>query len=52
MWIDGGTVVAPPADPGHRRFQAGWSMRDVEPGVLVRTRGPSGEKVAGAKELE
>jgi len=39
-------------DPAHRRFQAGWSMRDVEPGVLLRARGPGGERVAGARDLE
>lgn len=43
---------APPADPAHRRFEAGWSMRDVEPGVLIRPRGPEGETVAGAKDIE
>jgi hypothetical protein len=43
---------APPADPAHRRFQAGWSMRDVEPGVLIRPRGPDGETVAGASDIE
>jgi len=39
-------------DPAHRRFAAGWSMRDVEPGVLLRARGPAGERVAGARDLE
>ena len=43
---------APPVDPAHRRFQAGWSMRDVEPSVLVRPRGPDGEPVAGARDIE
>ncbi len=43
---------APPDDPAHRRFHAGWSMRDVEPGVLVRPRGPEGETVAGARDIE
>jgi len=43
---------APPADAAHRRFQAGWSMRDVEPGVLIRPRGPDGATVAGAADLE
>lgn len=43
---------APPADRAHRRFQAGWSMRDVEPGVLIRPRGPAGEQVSGARDIE
>ena len=38
-------------DPDHRRFQAGWSMRDVEPGVLLKPRDPFGEIVAGAGDL-
>jgi hypothetical protein len=38
-------------DPAHRRFQAGWSMRDVEPGVLVKPRGPGGERVSGAGDM-
>jgi hypothetical protein len=38
-------------DPAHRRFQAGWSMRDVEPGVLIKPRGPDGQRVAGAGDL-
>ena len=36
-------------DAAHRRFQAGWSMRDVEPAVLVKPRGPDGEKVVGGE---
>jgi hypothetical protein len=47
-------LLTPPLDPvlanldeRHRRFQAGWSMRDVEPAVLVVARGPEGETVAG-----
>ena len=47
-------LLTPPLDPvlanldaGHTRFQAGWSMRDVEPAVLVKPRGPEGEKVVG-----
>lgn len=43
---------APPDDPAHRRFQAGWSMRDVEPGVLIRPRDPHGDPVAGARDIE
>jgi hypothetical protein len=43
---------AAPDDPVLRRFKAGWSMRDVEPGVLVRPRGPDGEAVAGARDIE
>jgi hypothetical protein len=43
---------AAPADRAHRRFQAGWSMRDVEPGVLIRPRGPDGEQVSGARDIE
>ena len=38
-------------EPAHRRFQAGWSMRDVEPGVLVHPRSPDGERIAGAGDL-
>jgi hypothetical protein len=38
-------------DPAHRRFQAGWSMRDVEPGVLVHPRSPEGDRIAGAGDL-
>ena len=37
--------------PAHRRFQAGYSMRDVEPGVLVKPRGPNGERVSGAGDM-
>ncbi|WP_430636538.1 helicase-related protein [Sphingomonas hankookensis] len=51
-------LLNPPLDPvldnlppAHRRFQAGWSMRDVEPGVLVKPRGPGGEKVGGAGDM-
>jgi hypothetical protein len=40
-----------PTDPAHRRFQAGWSMRDVEPGVLLKPRGPEGERVPGTGDL-
>jgi hypothetical protein len=38
-------------DPAHRRFQAGWSMRDVEPAVPLKPRGPEGERVAGAGDM-
>jgi hypothetical protein len=38
-------------DPAHRRFQAGWSMRDVEPAVLLKPRGPDGSPVAGARDM-
>jgi hypothetical protein len=41
-----------PDDPIRRRFQAGYSMRDVEPAVLVRPRGPIGEQVPGASDIE
>ncbi|KQN91992.1 hypothetical protein ASE90_04355 [Sphingomonas sp. Leaf67] len=51
-------LLHPPLDPvlgnlspAHRRFQAGWSMRDVEPAVLVRPRGPTGERVSGAGDM-
>ncbi|MEH3048600.1 DISARM system helicase DrmA [Sphingomonas adhaesiva] len=51
-------LLHPPLDPAldnlspaHRRFQAGWSMRDVEPGVLVKPRGPEGERVSGAGDM-
>ena len=40
-----------PVDPAHRRFVAGYSMRDVEPGVLIRTRAPNGDPVAGAADI-
>jgi hypothetical protein len=43
--------VLPNLSPAHRRFQAGWSMRDVEPAVLVKPRDPKGERVAGASDL-
>jgi hypothetical protein len=35
----------------HDRFQAGWSMRDVEPGVLVKPRDPYGHPISGAADL-
>lgn len=35
----------------HDRFQAGWSMRDVEPGVLVKPRDPYGQPITGASDL-
>lgn len=51
-------LLHPPLDPvlanlspAQQRFQAGWSMRDVEPGVLVKPRGPSGERVGGAGDM-
>jgi len=51
-------LLHPPLDPAlanlppaHRRFQAGYSMRDVEPGVLVKPRGPNGERVSGAGDM-
>ncbi len=51
-------LLHPPLDPvlanldeAHRRFQAGWSMRDVEPGVLIKPRGPGGETVSGAGDM-
>lgn len=51
-------LLHPPLDPvlgnlsaAHQRFQAGWSMRDVEPAVLVKPRGPAGERVSGAGDM-
>jgi len=51
-------LLHPPLDPAlanlspaHARFQAGYSMRDVEPGVLVKPRGPNGERVSGAGDM-
>ncbi len=51
-------LLHPPLDPAlatlapaHARFQVGWSMRDVEPGILVMPRGPDGERVPGAGDL-
>ena len=51
-------LLHPPLDPAldqlppeHRRFQAGWSMRDVEPGVRIKPRGPDGERVGGAGDM-
>ena len=37
--------------PPHDRFQAGWSMRDVEPGVLLKPRDPFGNPINGAPDL-
>lgn len=37
--------------PRHRRFQAGWSMRDVEPAVRVHVRSPEGYTINGAGDL-
>jgi hypothetical protein len=51
-------LLNPPLDPAlanlqppHDRFQAAWSMRDVEPGVLVKPRGPFGDRISGAADL-
>lgn len=46
-------LLHPPLDPApeHLRFQAGWSMRDVEPGVRIKPRGPDGERVGGAGDM-
>ncbi|WP_375380987.1 DISARM system helicase DrmA [uncultured Sphingomonas sp.] len=51
-------LLHPPLDPAlatlapaHARFEVGWSMRDVEPGILVKPRGPDGERVPGAGDL-
>ncbi len=51
-------LLHPPLDPvlanlspAQQRFQAGWSMRDVEPGVLLKPSGPSGERVSGAGDM-
>lgn len=51
-------LLHPPLDPAleqlsaeQRRFQAGWSMRDVEPGVRIKPRGPDGERVGGAGDM-
>lgn len=38
-------------DEQQRRFLAGWSMRDVEPGVLVKPRDPYGQPITGAADL-
>lgn len=43
--------IADSLTPAHRRFAAGWSMRDVEPGVLIKPRGPDGERVSGAGDM-
>ena len=39
--------VLPNLSPAHQLFQAGWSMRDVEPAVRLLARGPGGEKGSG-----
>ncbi|SEL97423.1 Helicase conserved C-terminal domain-containing protein [Sphingomonas palmae] len=51
-------LLHPPLDPvlqnlspAQQRFQAGWSMRDVEPGVLLKPRSPMGERVSGAGDM-
>lgn len=51
-------LLHPPLDPAlanlrppHDRFQAAWSMRDVEPGVLVKPRSPFGDRISGAADL-
>jgi hypothetical protein len=51
-------LLHPPLDPvvanlspAQQRFQAGWSMRDVEASVLIKPRGPAGERVGGAGDM-
>lgn len=51
-------LLHPPLDPvivnlppAQQRFQAGWSMRDVEASVLIKPRGPAGERVSGAGDM-
>lgn len=38
-------------DPRYHSFIAGWSMRDVEPAVRLKTRGPRGQLIGNAKDL-
>lgn len=51
-------LLSPPLDsrlenlsPNHRRFVAGWSMRDVEANVQLKVRDPSGNAIAGADDV-
>ena len=53
----GGLLHAPLAkelaelDQRYHSFIAGWSMRDVEPAVRLKTRGPKGQLIGNAKDL-
>ena len=53
----GGLLHAPLAkelaelDERYHSFIAGWSMRDVEPAVRLKTRGPKGQLIGNAKDL-
>ena len=38
-------------DAKRKRFQAGWSMRDVEPAVRLHVRSPEGYKINNAGDL-
>jgi hypothetical protein len=38
-------------DPKYHHFVAGWSMRDVEPAVRLKPRGPDGRPVGNAGDL-
>ncbi len=38
-------------DERYHRFTAGWSMRDVEPAVRLKPRGPDGRPVGNAADL-
>ena len=37
--------------PGHQRFVASRSMRDVEPNVTLRILGPNGQPIANAQDI-
>lgn len=41
----------PNLDPRWQRFQAGWSMRDVEPAVRMKPRAPDGNLISNADDL-
>lgn len=41
----------PNLDQRWQRFQAGWSMRDVEPAVRLKPRGPDGSSISNADDL-
>ncbi|HJP67496.1 MAG TPA: DISARM system helicase DrmA [Sphingomicrobium sp.] len=53
----GGLLHAPLAkelvelDEKYHRFTAGWSMRDVEPAVRLKPRGPDGRPIGNAGDL-
>ena len=38
-------------DPRYHQFQAGWSMRDVEPSVRLKPRAPDGGNISNAGDL-